>query len=377
MRVLVDCSRVNTGGAIQNALSVIVNSLRTPQHEWIYVVSERLEHEFGAIKDLSDNNVYRLHSDSTIWSQIKDAYLGLKAIERKTSPDVVFTVCGPSLWHSCVRHVEGFAVPHLIYPEMISHLDIDSLERFKLELMLQWTKLRIQPDKHFVVQTRTVKRRVMELLGVKEENIAVVRNAVSPIFWDKISEKGLATDGHGRNRIFVPSAYYYHKNLEIIPMIASLLKKYTKSDFEIVLTIPPKHYGWRRIAKMAKQLGVESSIITIGELDHSRIASEYRKSRIVFLPTLLECSTAVYPESFAAEVPVVTSDLDFAHELCGNAACFFNPLSSEMAAEVLARLLQDDSFCKELIQKGKRVLASNYPSPEDKWRAQLAALENR
>ena len=54
----------------------------------------------------------------------------------------------------------------------------------------------------------------------------------------------------------------------------------------------------------------------------------YNQADAMFLPTLLETFSASYPEAMKMERPILTSDLDFAKDICGDAALYFNPLDS-------------------------------------------------
>ncbi len=67
----------------------------------------------------------------------------------------------------------------------------------------------------------------------------------------------------------------------------------------------------------AARLGVRDSVRTLGTVPHADIARLYTLSDAVFLPTWLECSTATYPRRSPQEC-LITSDLDFARELCSD-----------------------------------------------------------
>ena len=42
-------------------------------------------------------------------------------------------------------------------------------------------------------------------------------------------------------------------------------------------------------------------------------------------------------------VPIITSDLDFARDVCGDAAYYFNPDDDEQAANALAKIILNES----------------------------------
>jgi len=174
--------------------------------------------------------------------------------------------------------------------------------------------------------------------------------------------------------IFVPTAYYYQKNLEFVPHVASSLKAQGIDRFEFVLTLPTNSVGWRRIAQFADKLRVATHIRTVGSVPHADLTQHYAASDAVFLPSLMECSTAVYPEAFVAAVPLCTSDRDFARVLCEDAAVYVDPFDATQAATELRRLMSDVELRAKLVEAGRRVLRSNYCTPEEKWHAQRSFL---
>jgi glycosyltransferase involved in cell wall biosynthesis len=83
----------------------------------------------------------------------------------------------------------------------------------------------------------------------------------------------------------------------------------------------------------------------------------------------------VYPEAFHFGRPLVTSDLDFARELCGDAAAFVPPNDAAAIAQTIADIVTDPARADQLVAAGRRQLAAAYPSPARKLEMQLDLLE--
>jgi glycosyltransferase involved in cell wall biosynthesis len=211
-------------------------------------------------------------------------------------------------------------------------------------------------------------------MGYDPARVFVVRNTYSPAFAHALASSTKAPP-EDVLRVAVPSAYYIHKNLEFVPEVAAALKDRGLENVRFALTLPEQDQPWQRIRARAEQLQVANMVKTEGRVPHGQIADLYRSAHAVFLPTLLECSTATYPEAFAAGAPLVTSDRDFARELCGDGALFVDPFNAEQAAEALARALTDQDVREELVSHGRAALEENYISPEEKWRQQLLCME--
>jgi len=357
------------GGGIQVALAILSNAARDGLR-WHAVLSANLARECPAevLEAMASVHVVPTSGRGRFWH----AGRLLRAAYSSRRPDVTFSVFGPAYWVPPPPHIQGFARPHLIYPETRSRFPRG--QRARLWTAQAIHKQALRRGDRFVVESHTVKTRLTQVVSLGEERIAVVPNTYSPAFaalLDRLPPK----PHRAMKLIAVPAAHYVHKNLEIVPRVAAELRMVLQAPFRFLLTIPPSSEGWRTIAAEAERLGVQDSVRTLGTVPHASIARLYRLSDAVFLPTWLECSTATYPEAFTAGVPLITSDLDFARELCGDGALFVDPFDPEAAAEAIARVLTDSELRQSLIERGWDTLATNYVSPEEKWRRQLLALE--
>jgi len=379
VRILIDTSRVDSGGALQNCLAILDNAARDERHEWHVVLSPSVAREFPGERDGELAGVERLSGGGGLLDRLGRARSFLPAIEARVAPDVVYTAFNPALWKARRSpHLLGFAWAHLLYPEspFVRRAKHPRQGRLALRtLAKQWSQLReLRSFDHVVVETETVRRRLREVRGITRAEIHVVRNSYSPAF-AALARSSSVRPPEDRRVILVPSDYRPNKNLEVVPAVAEALARRLDEPFELVLTVPDEA-PWRAIEADARRRGVADRVRSIGRVPHARFADAYAGAHAVFLPTLLECSTAVYPEAFMSGRPLVTSDLDFARELCGEAALYCDPYSAEEAAERLARLLADAELAGSLCERGRDVLARRYPTPEAKWESLVACLEH-
>ena len=54
--------------------------------------------------------------------------------------------------------------------------------------------------------------------------------------------------------------------------------------------------------------------------------------------------------------PILTSDLPFAHDICKEAALYFDPLSPQDIGDVIFRLANDKDLFKKFVHKGQERL---------------------
>ena len=370
MRILIDTARVDSGGALQNCLAILDNAARESRHEWHAVLSPAVAREFPAARDAELASVARIEDRGSLLARLGRARSFLPAIEARLRPDVVYTAFNPALWKArSSPHLLGFAWAHLLYPEspFVRRAKHPAQGRLALRtLAKQWSQLReLRSFDFVVVETETVRRRLREVRGITEAEIFVVRNSCSPSF-AALARANEDAPPQDRRSVLVPSDYRPNKNLEIVPAVAEALARRLDAPFEFVLTVPDAA-PWRAIAADADRRGVGDRLRNLGPVPHADFAAAYARAHVVYLPTLLECSTAVFPESFMSRRPLVTSDLDFARELCEDAALYCDPYSAEEAAERIARVLLDEELGDRMTERGQEVLARNYPTPEAKW----------
>lgn len=369
MKLLLDGMPLHSGGGVQVAIALLENLRVQSGVEFIAVLPHNLYSHLPPSLRAECGEGGRLRMlPKRSKLDILLAAGRLRRIEREYRPDVVYTVFGPAYFRARAPHLVGFALPNLVYER-------DGILRAGPATRISDTirERLLQRANHWVVETETVRGRLAGLLGTSPDRVSVIGNSVNPLL--KRFEPEPLPD-RPPWRILVPSAYYPHKNLEIVPSVACALRQIAPAeDVEFQLTLEPDSAEWKRIAARAESLGVGGLVRTLGVLQLDDLAEAYARARIVLLPTLREVSTAVYPEAFHFRRPLVTSDLDFARELCGRAACYVPPHDPNAIAGMIHRLLQDPKESEELVNEGERQLARQYPTAEEKFAMQMALLE--
>jgi glycosyltransferase involved in cell wall biosynthesis len=365
MRVLVDCTPLSVGGGAQGAIALLVNLRGQSDVAWLAVVPASLTPPLPPEVAVDDRVVSVVKRNSV--DRILLSYK-LRRLEASFAPDVVFTVSGPAYFRARAFHVVGFALPHLIY-EPDGPLPSSTLfEKFRDRLQ----RSALRRSDHLVVQTHTVKRRLASRLDINADKISVIGNCVNPILTQYVGDEAPST---GRFGFLIPSTYYPHKNLEITPSVAARMRRLDPGlDFEFRFTLEAASVHWSNIARQADRLGVMDRFVALGALGLGELALAYQAASAVFLPTLREASTAVYPESFFFRRPLATSDVDFARELCGDAALFAPPLDAEAIARSLIKLANSPQLRAQLVEAGRKQLVRTYPHPNEKFAMQIELL---
>ena len=348
MKVLVNTASTYKGGSVQVAQSFIEECRRFKDNEYHVILGDML----GKLVDLEnypDNfSFYKLgHRPATRVLSFKSHNDDLKAIESNTAPDVVFTTSGPAYWRPKAPHLVGYNLPHYIYRDSPFFSKIPFLKRIKWDLKGALIKyyFKIEADA-YIVQTDDVNNRLKEMLGV--EKVYTVSNTFSQYYRDPIEvENKLPERSSNEFRLLTLSAWYPHKNLEIIPEVIEEMPEMLKKEVLFVLTLPEEDF--KKIFSDGHK-----NIINIGPVKPEEGPSLYRECNAMFLPTLLECFSASYAEAMAMEKPIITSDLGFAHSVCGDAALYANPMDPSDISDKIKMLIKNPSLQEKLIDNGRK-----------------------
>jgi len=176
-------------------------------------------------------------------------------------------------------------------------------------------------------------------------------------------------------RLFCLTTYYAHKNLEVV---IDLFRRYREvlRDVVVFLTIAPEQ--GKKAARLLREIerrGLSDHVVNLGPLPQAELAAYYAHCQAMFLPTLLESFTGTYLEAMHFGVPILTSDLDFARAVCGDAAVYFDPWDVASIQAAILRLKGNAALASELAAKGRERLEAMFRSWDDIARQVAGLLE--
>lgn len=374
MRILVYAGNLERGGAVQVALSFISTAIEAGQdHSWLFVVSPTLAAQLGCTRQDSRARFVTLQRRSGSLGRLFGARQLLRALEVEFRPHVVFTIFGPPYWTPAAPHLCGLGDSWLYSPHSIAWQRLSFRSRIVSKVQIAVKVRCLSPTWDYVVETEHARHELIAQLSFAPEKVHVVSNAPGRPFHDVPAVEARRRDAANATfRFLVLSADYPHKNLSLIPLVARELLDATRLPFEFVLTLPTD--VWQRYAPRLEWLGVQNVVINKGVVRADECPALYTASDALFLPTLLEQFTATYPEAMIMRRPILTSDLDFAHSICGPAAEYFDPLDARAAATSCLRIMENDRLREHLVQLALERVKS-FPTPEEKFCAYMKLLE--
>ena len=358
---MINASNLKAGGGLQVADSICGQLKRYEEHQFVVVLSSYLDSTKGRIGSCKNVAILEYDIPNSFRSIILGCDTFLDNIVERYHVEAVLTIFGPSRWRPKVSHLSGFALAQLVIPESPYFQRMKLRERIK---WYWWCILRKWSIKRsadvFWTENAFISERLYKLLH--RNQVYTVSNYFNQIYdqpdkWRRI--KSLFTF-EGTTCLSI-STHYPHKNFEILIDVVKLLKK-NRSDFKVrfVLTFNE--------SEMPVPQEIRDYFCFIGRVDVSDCPYLYEQSDIMFMPTLLECFTATYPEAMRMEVPIITTDLEFAQSLCGDAAYYYSAVDPIAAAEAIYKVATDKECAAKLVANGKEQLKKfdNYEQRADK-----------
>ncbi len=373
MKIFVSASTAVAGGGAQRTANFIANSIRKPcGHKYIYVVSPQIMTHLKSVVTDSFENVYELTPSPVSVITGRSSRKKLLELERKFKPDIIYSIAAPSYVKfrtSC--EISYLTDPWLTHPNALAYSVLSRSESLKIFFKRLFYKWWFRREKYFIVQTPIAASGLARQLKIPESNIEIIPNCYNQLFLQ--NNDSFRKETTNEKLIFALAYPHYAKNLDLIPDIAAILKK-SDMKFKFVMTLPINNKLTLQIMQKAKDLDVTDLILNVEHLTLPECCQWYDKSDILFLPTLLETFSASYIEAMTRQRPIITTDFDFARDVCGNAAEYFEPMNPLAASMAITSVLNNPKRYKELVQNGLNRLKS-FPDPSTQYMMQIQALE--
>ena len=352
MNILINCSNLRTGGGLQVADSICRELERLDNDNFVVVLPQQLKDCANAISEYHNVSVFIYNQPISIGRIIfgKDSFLDELIYKYNISSAI--TLFGPSRWRPKCKHICGFAMAHLVLGDSPYWKLLSAKDKLKsrLRIFLMKRDFGINNDGLWC-ENEYISQKLRALFRKKE--VATITNNCNQVFdnpaqWDS-SIKLPAFDGL---TLLTVTADYPHKNIRIAILALQAIKQTHPSlSIRFVYTVTKEQLG--DIPK-----GLEKNFEFLGPVKINQVPPLYQQSDVMFQPSLLECFSASYAEAMKMGVPIITTDLGFAHSLCGDAALYYSPVDADDLANKIVQLFKDKSLSAKLIKAGSTQLTA-------------------
>lgn len=204
--------------------------------------------------------------------------------------------------------------------------------------------------KLIIAQTQTMKDRLL----AKNSNLDI--NIVD-VGYDELEAQTceITTPPKQIKSLIYPTLAYPHKNVEILIDVASKLQGLSRNIL-FILTFDGSEGSREKLfrAKVEK-LGLESFFKFCGRLEREQLVKAIQNSDGMVMPTLIETYGLPYIECQIFNKVMFTSDRDFARELCGESAIYFDPLDPDDIVNAIKNAADDKETIGRVYRKIEHV----------------------
>jgi|ERR1035437_194866 glycosyltransferase involved in cell wall biosynthesis len=281
-------------------------------------------------------------------------FCSIKNVIKKYSIDLILNF-GDIIIPAKTTQVYLFDWAYAVYPESLLWKRMEFKEKIIRKIKILFIKIYIKWPAVVLAQTKTSELRLSKLFSLKR--IEIVPNAVSldHLFGGICKEFNLPKL---KLKLLYLTKYYTHKNIEIFIPLAQLIKE-KNLPYLLVITIDEyQHKNAKRLLGEIIRLKLDHVIINLGQVNMEYLPSLYAQSDALLMPTLLESFSGTYVEAMFHGKTILTSDCDFAHEVCGDAAYFFDPLNVESIFHTIQLAFSNEDIRQQKIIAGKQKLNS-------------------
>ncbi len=243
-------------------------------------------------------------------------------------------------------------------PEAMSTYGL--FRRIRMRFMRSHILRGARASRGMIVQTKPMHERIIELEPSLDGRIHVIPSGYrTPSENPNIRvEKKALIDGADRPRLIYVSHPGEHKNhLALVRAMPAILK--TMPSVSLLLTLEKQRPADRRytsfivdIQREAEQLGVAQRLVWLGLLKPDEVEYALLASDLMVFPSLAESFGLGLAESMAAGCPVAAADLSYAHDVCGEAAVYFDPNDPAGIARTIIAACRNHATLERLRSKG-------------------------
>ncbi len=207
---------------------------------------------------------------------------------------------------------------------------------------------------HIIAVSHAMMEDLVNYWGVKEEQISVVYPGVSSDWFEPVTKELLDAV---LNKYQLPANFLLtvgtlqpRKNIQRIIAAYELLPAELQQQHQLVII---GKEGWESADTVAKinQLQQRKLATWLQYVPYQDLKVLYRAAKILLFPSLSEGFGLPILEGFAAEVPVLTSNITSMPEVAGDGACLVNPYEIDSIFEGMMSLLTNQSMVEQLVAK--------------------------
>jgi glycosyltransferase involved in cell wall biosynthesis len=362
MKVVIDATAAVSGGKVYLDFLLTQLAKQTAGHEFIIFhtgdfaeltlpPSRSKFHFFGIKLPLQQ---FKIRSGASILRMLWRLVI-LPLHLQQINPDIIFLNggFGPAWKNAQVKSVVALHNSMPLRDDLIAD-ERSTLRRWRLRLLRRLIRRAFYQCDGSIIFSEDTKRRVLECFGGLKHDPSVVHHGVD---WGKrereipVNPAELLSCGVTPPYLLYVSQFHRYKNvIRLLEAFALLSSRHAHLTLALVGEAADRAY-WREIDREIARLGLSGRVKYLPACPREQLISIYCGALAFVHPSLAETCSFPLLEALALGLPVAAARLSALPEIGGDAAVYFDPYQPRQIAEVLDRLIRDETLRGALSRK--------------------------
>lgn len=354
MKIAIDVSQIIYPGGVGVYVRNLVRNLLKidPENEYIFFgaslrKNKVLEDWFGKLK----LKVKEKNKTPHLWG--KFYYFPATATEflfnRLRFPKIEFFTGKIDLFHTsdwtepksdCPKITTIHDLAPIVYPQMHDPKIVTVFKR-KLDLIKKESKM-------IIAVSKNTKNDLVKRLGIEENRIKVIYEAVSDEFIEEKADRGLIDKFNLKKFIISDAIKNPRKNLEnLIKAFENIKDK----DLRLVLVGQPL-WGIEKQKELIEKSEKKNKILVLGQISTGQLKVLYQRAQVAVFPSFYEGFGLSLLEAMFCGCPLVVSNTSSLPEVAGKAALLVDPHKASQIANAIAKIVANKKLAENFKKRG-------------------------
>lgn len=230
---------------------------------------------------------------------------------------------------------------HDVIPLLFSKYHKKQYFYFKLILKfgLKYAKYILTPSHHS-------KDLLMKIYNLDSNRLKVIHNGASTLNHSKTKDNTCIKED------YILYVGRINKMKNISQLLIAYSKIFNKINHDLVIISDDKETLDKEIEKAKLDDRVIERTKLLQNVSEEKKYEVMSKAKLLISPTLYEGFGLAPVEAMACSCPVIVSDNSCIPEICGDAAMYVNPYSTDSIANAIVKLIEDNDLRLDLIERG-------------------------
>ncbi len=245
--------------------------------------------------------------------------------------------------------VGRFSVPHITWVRQSLPFDDEAIStygsarwRFRIGMIRRQMKRSCRSARRVLVQSAVMKDRICSSFDIEPGKVSIVYSGPKHMPLSEAPSPRLACmrlAGVGPKLLYVGADYPYKRLDTAVNGLAALRELWPQTQIFLTLSEDSPY-------------AARSGVHCLGYLRGADLTEAYQSADALILPSLVESGPQTPLEAMSLGTPVLVADRPYAHDICRDAALFFDPWSPEDFAKKASMMFSDDQLRQSLVEKG-------------------------